>query len=52
MRGRPVDEMKEFRDPEESSHTHPAHTIGMIMGAEITEKERILYANAKDLFKI
>jgi len=33
---------------------NPAHTIGMIMGAEITEKEkeRILYANAKDLFKI
>jgi hypothetical protein len=33
---------------------NPAHTIGMIMDAEITEedKERIFYWNAKELFKV
>jgi hypothetical protein len=33
---------------------NPAHTIGMIIDAEITEeeKERIFYSNAKELFKI
>jgi len=33
---------------------NPAHTIGMIMSAEISEreKERIFYVNAKNLFKL